>query len=613
VNTTDINHNTKPSEKVIETQSVGSQETSLEQTSNIANENDNFSKVNILSSIKGPNPKNQTFTESIKPSVEEDIMTKFPDMDIDIKPTKYEVNSSKDVTNGNTLPQNDNSDALTENNQYSMTTNNNPDTEDDSIQDISIATMEEEQVTKTDVTESKSKTTEYITSQQASQYLSVSPGNTEGPATQKGEWNSNAYFYRETTKNQVTTKAAKKVSTRNPEFDNNLASESALSKTVDLTVHQWNNGIDKEQTKTNDYSNEPNQDAASLSTKSTELSETLTTTTLKPKDYSNEQNQDATSLSTKSTELSEPLTTTTPKPKDYSNEQNQNATSLSTKSTELSETVTKTTLKPKEYSNKQNQDATSLSTKSTELSETLTTTTLKPKDYSNEQNQNATSLSTRSTELSETVTKTTLKPKEYSNKQNQDTTSLSTKTTKISETLTATTLEPKEYSHEQNQEAMSLLTKSTELSETLATTTLKSTQSEKQESTEDPNKITSKAKITEIGKTTSGGENFNTLAIDNDAKPSVSDQTPPQTTTCMCPTTSSSSSTTQATTSGILTTSGFCICPDTNYNSKEEETATNMPETKGRRRRRKEFEEMDLYVDNFDQKIMKKMPFLKFY
>merc|ERR1711892_157490 len=43
VNTTDINHITKSSEKVIETQSVGSQETSMEQTSNIADENDNFS------------------------------------------------------------------------------------------------------------------------------------------------------------------------------------------------------------------------------------------------------------------------------------------------------------------------------------------------------------------------------------------------------------------------------------------------------------------------------------------------------------------------------------------------------------------------------------------
>merc|ERR1711892_1623043 len=43
LNTTYINHNTKPSEKVIETQSVGSHETSLEQTSNIADENDNFS------------------------------------------------------------------------------------------------------------------------------------------------------------------------------------------------------------------------------------------------------------------------------------------------------------------------------------------------------------------------------------------------------------------------------------------------------------------------------------------------------------------------------------------------------------------------------------------
>ena len=38
-----------------------------------------------------------------------------------------------------------------------------------------------------------------------------------------------------------------------------------------------------------------------------------------------------------------------------------------------------------------------------------------------------------------------------------------------------------------------------------------------------------------------------------------------------------------------------------------------MPETTGKRRRRKEIEEMDLYVDNFDQKIIKKMPFLKFY
>jgi hypothetical protein len=38
-----------------------------------------------------------------------------------------------------------------------------------------------------------------------------------------------------------------------------------------------------------------------------------------------------------------------------------------------------------------------------------------------------------------------------------------------------------------------------------------------------------------------------------------------------------------------------------------------MPEMKGRRRKRKELEVMDLNVDNFDQKIMKKIPFLKFY
>merc|ERR1711892_396193 len=383
VNTTDINHNTKPSEKVIETQSVGSQETSFEQTSNIANENDNFSKLNILSSIKGPNPKNQTFTESINTSVEEAIGTTFPDIDNDLKPTKNEVNSSEDVNNGNTLPQNDNSDALTEHNQYSMTTNNNPDTKTDTIQDISITTIDEEQVDKKNVTEDKSKTTEYITSQQASQDLSVSPENTEGSATP--------------TKNQVTTKAAELVSTGNPEIDNNLASGSYVSKTFDITTHQWYNGIDKEQTETNDYSNEQNRNTTTLSSKSTELSETLSTTNLKTKDYSNEKNQDATSLSTKSTETSETLNTTTLKPKDYSNEQNQDAASLSTKSTELSETLTTPTLKTKDYSNEQNQDATSLSTNSTELSETLMPTTLKSL-HSEKQESNKITLKEKITE-----------------------------------------------------------------------------------------------------------------------------------------------------------------------------------------------------------------------
>merc|ERR1712106_948983 len=508
-------------ENLIETHSFGSQETSLKQTSNIADDN--------FSTFQGPNLKNQTITESINTSVEEAIVTTFPDIDNDLKPTKNEVNSSKDVNNGNTLAQDDNSDALNEDNQYSMTTNNNPDTKTDTIQDISITTIDEEQVNKKNVTEDKYMTTEYKTSQQASQDLYVSPVNTEGPATP--------------TKNQVTTKAAELVSTGNPEIDNNLASDSYVSKTFDITTHQWYNGIDKEQTETNDYSNEQNRNTTTLSSKSTELSETLSTTNLKTKDYSNEKNQDATSLSTKSTELSETLTTTTLRTNDYSNEQIQDGTSLSTKSTEISETLTTTTLKTKDYSNEQNQDATSLSTNSTGLSETLTTTTMKPKNYSNEQNQDATSL----------------------------------------------------------------LTKSTELSETLMTTTLKSLHSEKQEST----KITLKEKITE--KTTSGGENIKTLTIDNDAKPSAIDQTPPQTTTCECPTTSTSSSTTQVTTPGILTTSGLCICPNSIDSSKEEETATNMPETKGRRRRRKEYEEMDLYVDKFDQKIMKKMPFLKFY
>merc|ERR1711892_1567664 len=379
VNTKDINHNTTPNEQVIEnlieTHSFGSQETSLKQTSNIAD--DNFSK------FQDPNLKNQTITESINTSVEEAIVTTFPDIDNDLKPSKNEVNSSEDVNNGNTLPQDDNSDALNEDNQYSMTTNNNPDTKTDTIQDISITTIDEEQVNKKNVTEDKYMTTEYKTSQQASQDLSVSPVNTEGPATP--------------TKNQVTTKAAELVSTKNPEIDNNLASDSYVSKTFDITTHQWYNGIDKEQTETNDYSNEQNRNTTTLSSKSTELSETLSTTTLKTKDYSNEKNQDGTSLSTKSTEISETLTTTTLKTNDYSYEQNQDGTSLSTKSTELSETLTTPTLKPKDYSNEQNQDATSLSTNSTELSETLMPTTLKSL-HSEKQESNKITLKEKITE-----------------------------------------------------------------------------------------------------------------------------------------------------------------------------------------------------------------------
>jgi len=88
-----------------------------------------------------------------------------------------------------------------------------------------------------------------------------------------------------------------------------------------------------------------------------------------------------------------------------------------------------------------------------------------------------------------------------------------------------------------------------------------------------------------------------------------------RTTPCVCPSTSGTSTPTGTlpTTSGFVTPSGECVCPDIASNLAEEETSTNMPETNGRRRRRREMEEMDLYVDDFDQKILKKMPFLKFY
>ena len=38
-----------------------------------------------------------------------------------------------------------------------------------------------------------------------------------------------------------------------------------------------------------------------------------------------------------------------------------------------------------------------------------------------------------------------------------------------------------------------------------------------------------------------------------------------------------------------------------------------MPNTGGKRRRRKDIEGMDLFVDGFDQKMLKKMPFLGSY
>jgi len=90
---------------------------------------------------------------------------------------------------------------------------------------------------------------------------------------------------------------------------------------------------------------------------------------------------------------------------------------------------------------------------------------------------------------------------------------------------------------------------------------------------------------------------------------------------CFCPTTgqaistiSTSSTSTQSTSPGTTTPSVECVCPDVTQSLAEEETATNMPIANGRRRRRrKEIADMDLFVDEFDQKILKKMPFLESY
>jgi len=104
--------------------------------------------------------------------------------------------------------------------------------------------------------------------------------------------------------------------------------------------------------------------------------------------------------------------------------------------------------------------------------------------------------------------------------------------------------------------------------------------------------------------------------IDNDSVTHTGSETT-QTTPCICPTTNratwGSSTTTQSTSTGTTTSSGECICPDGVQSLAEEETATDMPTMTGRRRRRKEIDNLDLFVDEFDQKILKKMPFLKFY
>merc|ERR1712112_448150 len=98
------------------------------------------------------------------------------------------------------------------------------------------------------------------------------------------------------------------------------------------------------------------------------------------------------------------------------------------------------------------------------------------------------------------------------------------------------------------------------------------------------------------------------LTPDSSSSSSSSSTTP-----CICPaTTTTSFGTTGGTTTGTTTSSGDCLCPDIILGPAEVETATDLPVTTGGRRRR-EWDDDDLYVDDFDQKILKKMPFLKFY
>merc|ERR1712080_358063 len=102
------------------------------------------------------------------------------------------------------------------------------------------------------------------------------------------------------------------------------------------------------------------------------------------------------------------------------------------------------------------------------------------------------------------------------------------------------------------------------------------------------------------------------------AQPAVWSSTTP----CICPSTTTvttsttgSTETTTKTTTGITTISGDCICPGGFLGTTEAEPSTDLPVSfgTGSRRKRQELEEMSIYVDNFDQKIVKKIPFLKFY
>jgi len=103
--------------------------------------------------------------------------------------------------------------------------------------------------------------------------------------------------------------------------------------------------------------------------------------------------------------------------------------------------------------------------------------------------------------------------------------------------------------------------------------------------------------------------------FDNDPLTNITNN---QTTTCYCPTTQQPTSepttpTSRPTATGTTTLSGRCLCPGSVQSLAEEETATNMPTAGGKRKRRKDIEGMDLFVDGFDQKILKKMPFLGSY
>jgi hypothetical protein len=166
----------------------------LSQTTKFTKEN--LPKLNQSSTLEGPSPNNTANTiGNIDNGGETTNIAYAPDIDNDIKSTKFEAHSTIDVNNGKTLVKSDNTDKLTE------TTTDIGTRHDDKL------------VETTDITKDIMKTTKETDSKRTSPdqstdmlELLVSPEKPEG---QISKLNSNSYF---------TSALNKVIQTKNTEY-----------------------------------------------------------------------------------------------------------------------------------------------------------------------------------------------------------------------------------------------------------------------------------------------------------------------------------------------------------------------------------------------------------